>query len=296
MTTHYDVLGVSPDASFDEVKRAYYRQARLYHPDAHASSSRAVLSEAERAMQALNGAWHTLSDLQRRVGYDHALSEAEAQAEESAGGNGRGRSPRRSRRPPAELTIGRGFEYWLGATGTSRTSDGRARLNLRVRGSTSLEPLKTLAPDRLWGLHAEHSRVDDEQLRFLQGMSGLQFLDLSGSQVTDAGLVHLLGLASLETLNLWDTTIGDGALDLIGRLPNLRQLGLGNTLVTDAGLPHLAGLEHLRLLQLWGTEVTGPGLEYLHGLRYLETVTIPWRVRGRYRRKLRTSRPGVLVA
>ena len=31
----YKILGVSPDASKDEIKSAYRKKAKLYHPDLH---------------------------------------------------------------------------------------------------------------------------------------------------------------------------------------------------------------------------------------------------------------------
>ena len=38
MTSYYDVLGVDPDADFEEVRRAYHRKAQLFHPDRFAES------------------------------------------------------------------------------------------------------------------------------------------------------------------------------------------------------------------------------------------------------------------
>lgn len=146
-------------------------------------------------------------------------------------------------------------------------------------GTHDLSPLRALAPDGLFGLHAAESAVDDRQLRYLGGLTGLQILDLSGTRVTAAGLVHLQSLERLEDLSLWDTAVSDAALRLIGRLTSLRHLGLGNTRVTDEGLRHLAELRSLRVLHLWGTEIAGHGLEHLHPLRSLEIVSLPWRVR-----------------
>jgi hypothetical protein len=306
--TYYEVLGVARAASDAQIKRAYYRQARLYHPDAHASSVPEVREAAERSMQTLNQAWHVLGDPARRRRYDGALDRprtkangrggarngsASASASASANGgaarHGHPRENGRNGRPP-RLAIGPGFQPWLGGTGLmARTVDGRQAFNLRVSASADLAQLEQLAPDRLVGLHAEGSSIVDDDLRHLKGMTGLRLLDLSGTRVTDLGLLHLLGCTSLDTLWLWDTAITDAGLDLIGRLPNLRQLGVGNTAVSDRGLPCLATLGDLRLLQLWGTNVEGPGLEHLHGLKALETVTLPWRVRGRHRRRLRAA-------
>ena len=288
VTTHYDVLGVPEDATIDEIKRAYYARARLYHPDAHVGSARPVQGEAELAMQELNAAWHVLQDPKTRHRYDRLLGE-------SSDPRRRGGAGRRPHRPLPALEIGSGFQSWLGGMSIKR-GRGRAALNLRVAGATSLEPLRHLAPDGLWGLHAEDSRVDDAELRNLQVLTGLRYLDLSGTPVTDAGLVHVLACRSLDTLMLWETAVTDAGMELIGRMTSLRNLGVGNTRVTDAGLRHLRGLLGLRSIQLWGTDVTGPGLDVLHDLPELETITLPWRVRGRHRRRLRTARPGALVA
>lgn len=319
--THYDVLGVWHDAEPEEIKRAFYERARLYHPDAHASSPPAVRAEAERTMQALNSSWSVLRDPGRRRRYDRMLSredgpeaDGHAPASRSAASTTRASSPKARgaasktngsragdakgdsgagapRRPlpqrPHRPALGAGFQYWFGAS-----HRGAARgLNLRVNGSASLEPLRGLVPDGLVGLHAEHTRIDDVELRNLAGMRSLRVLDLTGTQVTDAGLVHLLGCDDLEILSLWDTRITDAGLALLGRLANLRHLGLGNTRVSDAGLGHLAGLRRLRLVQLAGTAVEGPGLRHLHGLPELETVSLPWRVGPGHRRDLRRARP-----
>ena len=321
MVTHYDVLGVRHDAESVEIKRAFYDRARLYHPDAHASSPPGVRAEAERTMQELNASWSVLRDPLRRRRYDRTLSRDHGPPEvrgrsPAAASTGRKVKPSASpsatatkvngraadarndgsgattpRRPlpqrPHRPTLGAGFQYWFGAS-----HRGAARgLNLRVNGATTLEPLRGLVPDGLVGLHAEHTRIDDVQLRNLAGMRSLRLLDLAGTRITDAGLVHLLGCEQLEVLSLWNTRVTDAGLALVGRLKNLRQLGLGNTRVSDGGLRHLAELRRLRIVQLSGTAVEGPGLRHLHGLPELETVSLPWRVGPGHRRDLRRARP-----
>ena len=39
MASYYDVLGVGVDADSEEVRRAYYRKAQLFHPDRNAGST-----------------------------------------------------------------------------------------------------------------------------------------------------------------------------------------------------------------------------------------------------------------
>jgi hypothetical protein len=62
----YDVLGVRPDASAAELRRAYLELARQHHPDRAGGSP-------ER-MRALNEAWETLRDPERRRRYDLTLT------------------------------------------------------------------------------------------------------------------------------------------------------------------------------------------------------------------------------
>ena len=73
MPTLYDHLGVSPEASQDEIKRAYHSLARRHHPDAHPGAEATVLEEARRRMVILNGAWAVLGDPERRRAYDAAV-------------------------------------------------------------------------------------------------------------------------------------------------------------------------------------------------------------------------------
>lgn len=67
---HYDVLGVSPGAPADEVRRAYLARARALHPDRHSASSPEVARDAARAMQQVNEAWRVLRDPGRRRDFD----------------------------------------------------------------------------------------------------------------------------------------------------------------------------------------------------------------------------------
>jgi hypothetical protein len=66
VATHYDVLGVVPEATTDEIQRAYRLLALRHHPD--------VAPDADLAtMAAINGAWEVLGDPARRRSYDAAL-------------------------------------------------------------------------------------------------------------------------------------------------------------------------------------------------------------------------------
>lgn len=53
----YEVLGVSPTASQDEVKAAFRILVQIYHPDRYADASEEVQQEIEERMRALNHAY-----------------------------------------------------------------------------------------------------------------------------------------------------------------------------------------------------------------------------------------------
>lgn len=75
--SHYDVLGISRQASPEEVRTAYRRAARDHHPDAGGDPAR---------MSDLNAAWHVLGDPTRRAAYDRQLT-ARPPAAGTAGGS-----------------------------------------------------------------------------------------------------------------------------------------------------------------------------------------------------------------
>ena len=74
MATHYELLGVPPEASTDEILRAFRRQARLHHPDTRPDDDPAAVEAARRTMVALLAAREVLGDPARRSAYDADLA------------------------------------------------------------------------------------------------------------------------------------------------------------------------------------------------------------------------------
>lgn len=88
---YYSVLGVPKTATADEIKKAFRKLARKYHPDVNANKE-----EANRKFKEINEANEVLSDPEKRKKYDqygehweHAEQYEEAQRhQQSSGGSG----------------------------------------------------------------------------------------------------------------------------------------------------------------------------------------------------------------
>ncbi|MCC7432527.1 J domain-containing protein [Candidatus Peregrinibacteria bacterium] len=62
---YYEILGIKKDANEQDIKRAYRKMAMEWHPDKHKGDK-----TAEDKFKEINKAYETLSDPQKRAGYD----------------------------------------------------------------------------------------------------------------------------------------------------------------------------------------------------------------------------------
>src|SRR5262245_42818715 len=108
---YYEILGVPRSASDEEIKKAFRKLARKYHPDVAKDKK-----EAEARFKEINEAYEVLGDPEKRKRYDERGANWKSGADfrpppgwESFGGPfARGRAGR-----------GGGFEYQFGGTGFS---------------------------------------------------------------------------------------------------------------------------------------------------------------------------------
>ncbi len=64
MKDYYKILGVSRTATIEEVKKAFYRLAKIYHPDAARGNPKAL-----EIFYEINEAYQVLGNIEKRLKY-----------------------------------------------------------------------------------------------------------------------------------------------------------------------------------------------------------------------------------
>ena len=254
MSNYYDILGVGKDATEKDIRQAYRRLARQYHPDVNKNDA-----EAEEKFKEINEAYGVLSDEESRKKYDRygdnwknasQFDQAGAPPGDGVrwtyvdgsdgipgfGGRGMedifgglfGTSAGRARswRPPpaeyhAEISLEEAFH---GATRTLRAQDGRS-LEVKIPAGVDTGSRVHIAPDGPQGVDYYLVVTVSDHPRFSrEGRDLYADIDL---QVDDA----VLG-AEIRA----PTLTGQVALTVPPNTPNERRFRL-----TGQGMPSLSG-------------------------------------------------------
>ena len=182
--TPYEVLGVKPDASADEIRKSYRKLAKQFHPDLNPGKP-----EAEARFKSLSAAYDLLSDPEKRARYDRGeidesgterppRSYYRSHAEGAAG---------RKYQPEGELDLG-DLEDLFAAFGSGRGARSRGGAEFRARGgdrhfaltvdfveaATGGKKRLSLAPEE-WLDVTIPPGIDDGQVLRLKGKGGPGF-------------------------------------------------------------------------------------------------------------------------
>src|SRR5512136_966116 len=73
--SYYEVLGVSPDAPQELIRRAFHRRAQQLHPDRHRETPEPVRGQVYALFKRMTEAYRVLLDPDSRRAYDAALAQ-----------------------------------------------------------------------------------------------------------------------------------------------------------------------------------------------------------------------------
>ena len=123
---YYEVLGIQKGASEDEIKKAYRRMAKEYHPDLHPGDK-----EAEARFKEVGEAYEVLSDSQKKARYDQ-YGHAGVDPNFGAGGGGWGNAGSWG---GVDIDLGDIFSSFFGGGGGRRANPNAPRQGSDVSAS-----------------------------------------------------------------------------------------------------------------------------------------------------------------
>ena len=199
--SHYDVLGASPNADAEELRRAFVAMARRFHPDRHIGAQPSVRREAEQRMRQITEAWAVLGDRERRRRYDLGLGDRLPRSG-SAGSAGSGAAT-----PAAGRSSGPGS----GPTGGTETSAGQGAASTSAAERdwrAYASPGADAGPGR--SLLAQMLLLSPVLLLFAAGMLGLLGMIVGWPPFFGFALVCVIGAATgFFMLPIWAMTRGN---------------------------------------------------------------------------------------
>lgn len=166
---YYDILGVKPDAKDADIKTAYRRLARKYHPDVSKEAG------AEDRFKAINEAHEALRDPERRASYDQLRARGFRAGQEYQPPQGHGFDPREGFSADGSAGFSDFFESLFGrARPEGRGSQQRRAAEQQARIQIDL--------DIAFNGGSQRVRIDDRTLevRIPRGIAAGQQIRLVG--------------------------------------------------------------------------------------------------------------------
>ncbi len=114
MSNHYEILGISRSASDKDIKTAYRRKAKQWHPDRHGNSE-----QSKQMFQQVGAAFEVLSDANKRRAYDQSLLFQQPQRGTQTGYT----QQTGARTPPPRQNPYEAYDWQRAASGNSRAKE-----------------------------------------------------------------------------------------------------------------------------------------------------------------------------
>lgn len=146
---YYEILGVNREATIQEIKKAYKKLAKKWHPDLNRDN----IKVAEEKMKEINVAYTTLSDEVARIDYNKKL-DAESKKSSSRTGatsSAQSETPRTSRKTTTENSSAKidfqdmqsSFESFFGFNPHTKEVTNEDKLNTYASDRKKKNPLDT---------------------------------------------------------------------------------------------------------------------------------------------------------
>jgi hypothetical protein len=163
----------------------------------------------------------------------------------------------------------------LPARGTIAVPEGaQVSLTVNETGVTDLSPLAALGENDLQLLSFSNTSVQDNDLAYIQHLTGLKRLSLYGTGIGDEGMYYVQDLTNLERINLNATQITDEGMQYVQNMTQMRELVLNRTNLTDESMQYIAGMTELTYLDMWQVNITDDGLRQLQHLTNMNNLGI----------------------
>ena len=145
---YYEILGVNRDATIQEIKKAYKKLAKKWHPDLNRDN----IKVAEAKMKEINVAYTTLSDEVARIDYNKKLdAESKTSAKTGSSTQRQAGTHKTSRKTSAGNSSGRvdfenihsSFENFFGFNPKTHEVTNEDKLNTFTSDKKKRNPLDT---------------------------------------------------------------------------------------------------------------------------------------------------------
>lgn len=150
----------------------------------------------------------------------------------------------------------------------------RAILEIGFDGSQHMSDLNRLHPNCLFGISMKRMEITDDDLKYVARLTGLEHVELEGTDITSKGIFNIEPLKKLRFLGADKTLIKGDAMKSIGKHTTLVNLVIGHNSLDDECYKDLAGLKNVTNLQVDNTHLSNKGLDYIIKMPSLEVIKL----------------------